>query len=180
MGQVCILSFIPVAVGKKIKKNRLRKRVSSSSQFQIRAHCLREEKAAGTWCILSHHIHNQEQRKQMHACSLGLSPVYTSTAQDSTQGMVAAHSGQTFSPQLMQSRQLPTDRPTAHPDLDNPLLRFSSWVILGCIKLTVWDEKMARVKGIRKGEWIWANYITLMYKHEHWTLLFSMYGEGCF
>jgi hypothetical protein len=48
MGQVCILSFIPVAVGKKIKKNRLRKRVSSSSQFQIRAHCLREEKAAGT------------------------------------------------------------------------------------------------------------------------------------
>lgn len=42
-----------------------------------------------------------------------------------------------FPQQVRQSRQSSPNMSTGQLDLNNPLLRFSSWMFLGCVKLTI-------------------------------------------
>lgn len=86
----------------------------------IPSHSLLQQRSKGGSVLncYSHHMHNQGQREKntfVHTCLLALSSispllhVYISLGNDAT------HNRQTFSPQLMSSRQCPIDTPPDQP-----------------------------------------------------------------
>lgn len=83
------------------------------------------------------HAHSQGQREC--TCAQGsASFLYSYILQGSKPGNGTTYLQSGCIPhQLRQSRQQPTGRATAHTDLDSPLLRLSSQVILHCVKLTI-------------------------------------------